>query len=88
MNSLDWIFNQYDKLIAGLSPASQALISIALILFLLWQIYMIIKSGHWLFVVALVVFLPGTWPATKYIGNLILMVFKFLLVRAELIFFR
>jgi len=84
---MDWIFNQYDKIIAGFSPTYQALISIALILFLLWQIYMIIKSGHWIFIVALIVFLPGTWPATKFIGNLLLSLFKFLLVRAELLFF-
>lgn len=88
MNSLDWIFSQYDKLIAGFSPATQALISIVLIVFLLWQIFMIFKSGHWIFIVALIIFLPGTWPATKMIGNLVFTLFKFLFVRAELLFFK
>lgn len=87
MNGLDLVFNQYDKLIAGFSPATQALISIGLLLFLLWQIYMIFKSGHWIFIVALIIFLPGTWPATKLIGALILTFFKFLFVRAGLLFF-
>ena len=86
-SSLDWVFAQYDKLISGLSPATQALISIVLMLFLIWQIYMIIKSGHWLFIAALILFLPGTWPATKVIGALILTLFKFLFLRAQLIFF-
>ena len=88
MSSLEWIFKQYDNAIAGLSPATQALISIVLILVLLWQIYMIIKSGHWIFIAALIIFLPGTWPATRFIGGLILSLFKFLLVRAELLFFK
>ncbi len=85
--SLDKLFAQYDKLISGLSPATQAFISIALMVFLIWQIYMIFKSGHWIFIAALILFLPGTWPATKVIGGLILTLLKFLFLRAQLLFF-
>jgi hypothetical protein len=87
MNSLDAIFNQYDKLIGGLSTANQAFISLLLLLFLLWQIYMIIKSGHWIFILALILFLPGTWPATRYLGSLLFLVIKLLFVRVGLLFF-
>lgn len=87
MNGLDVIFNQYDKLISGLSATNQALLSLVLLVFLIWQIYMIIKSGHWIFIAALILFLPGTWPAARHIGNLVLLVLKFLLVRVELLFF-
>lgn len=88
MNGLDVIFNQYDKLITGLSTTNQALLSLALLLFLLWQIYMIIKSGHWIFILALIIFLPGTWPAARHIGLLMYNILKFLFVRVELLFFR
>ncbi|MFA4996255.1 MAG: hypothetical protein WC536_03910 [Patescibacteria group bacterium] len=84
---MDLIFTQYDKLISSFSPASQAFISLALLLFLMWQIYMVIKHGHWIFIAALILFLPGTWPATQYIGGLILTVIKLLFVRVGLLFF-
>lgn len=85
--TLDKIFSQYDTIISGLSLTNQALLSLALLVFLLWQIYMIIKSGHWVFIVALIIFLPGTWPATKMIGSLVLTVLKFLFVRIGLLFY-
>jgi hypothetical protein len=88
MNGLDSIFNQYDRLIAGFSATNQALLSLALLLFLLWQIYMVIKSGHWIFIAALILFLPGTWPATRHIGFLIFDIIKFLFVRVQLLFFK
>lgn len=84
MNSLDQIFNYYDKLVAPLSAGSQALLSAALLLFLIWQIWMIFKSGHWIFITMLIICLPGTWPAAQNIGNLVLIVIKFLFVRAQL----
>lgn len=80
---MDAIFSYYDNLIAPLSTGSQALISLFLLLFLVFQIYLIIKSGHWLFVAALIVFLPGTWPATRLLGQFILDIFSFLFTRAQ-----
>jgi hypothetical protein len=81
MNTLDQIFTQYDKLIAPLSTGSQALLSTVLLVFLIWQIYMIIKSGHWIFIAVLIICLPGTWPAARQIGNFVWTAIKFLLVR-------
>ncbi len=85
---MDYIFTQYDNLISGLSTTNQALLSLALLLFLLWQIYMVIKHGHWIFIAALIIFLPGTWPAARHIGSLLFNIIKFLFVRVELLFFK
>lgn len=85
---MDYIFTLYDNLISGLSTTNQALLSLALLLFLLWQIYMVIKHGHWIFIAALIIFLPGTWPAARYVGNLLFDIIKFLFVRVELLFFK
>lgn len=86
MNNLDQIFGYYDKLIGNLSPQNQALISVALLLFLIWQIFMIVKSGHWIFIAALVLLLPSTWPATKTVGKFIWIIIKFLITRAQVTF--
>lgn len=85
MNILDSIFTYYDKLIAPLSIGSQALLSAALLIFLVWQIWMIFKSGHWIFITILIICLPGTWPAARNIGNLVLLLLKFLFVRAQIL---
>jgi len=80
---LDSIFSYYDRAIGGLSPVLQAGISLLLLAFLIWQIYMFIKSGHWIFLAVILAFSPGTWPATKQIGLYIYLIVKFLLVRAQ-----
>lgn len=81
MEIMNSIFSFYDKLIANFTPTNQALISLAILLFLIWQIYLIVKNGHWIFIVALIVLLPGTWPAARHIGNLIITLIKFLFIR-------
>ena len=86
MNSIDSIFSYYDKIIANLNPVQQAVISLLLLLFLVWQIFMIVKSGHWIFIALFIVLLPGTWPAARQIGRLVWLVVRFLLVRAQLLF--
>jgi hypothetical protein len=86
MNILDTIFTFYDKAISSLSPTQQAIISLALLIFLLWQIYHIIRRGHWLFIALLLFFLPSTWPAARFCGHLILTVMKLLLLRIQSVF--
>ncbi|MFA5927346.1 MAG: hypothetical protein WCT32_05760 [Patescibacteria group bacterium] len=83
MDYLDIIFGYYDKILADMSPSSQAIISLVLLIVLIFQIYHVIKSGHWIFILALIVLLPGTWPAAKHIGNIIITVIKFLLSRIQ-----
>lgn len=84
MNALNTIFSYYDKVTASLPPSTQALIAVVLLVILVWQIFMIIKSGHWIFIVFLVVLLPGTWPAVRQIGGFIWLAIKFLLIRLQL----
>ncbi len=85
MDSLDKIFGYYDKLISPLSTGNQALISAALLVFLVWQVYMIFKSGHWIFITVLIVCLPGTWPAARQLLTFGWMILKLLFVRAEIL---
>lgn len=85
MDAFNQIFGYYDKLIAPLSPGMQALVSFILLLVLLWQVYMIIKSGHWIFIALLVILLPGTWPAAKEVGRFFLMILEFLWLHARMI---
>jgi len=82
MESIDKIFSYYDQLISKLPTGYQALISLLLVIFLIWNIYQIIKGGHWIFLAILVVLLPGTWPAAKNILFLIWTLIKGLFLRS------
>ena len=86
MNYLSNVFQYYDQLIAHFNPTQQAIISFALLLFLIWQLFMIFKSGHWIFIALLIILLPGTWPAALKIFDLVWIMIKFLFSRAQLIF--
>lgn len=80
---LNQLFSYYDKLVSPLSVSSQALISIALLIFLIWNIYAFLKSGHWIFIVLLLAALPGTWPAAKNIAHIIWLIIQGLLYRSQ-----
>ena len=84
MNTLNAIFSAYDNLIVNLSPSVQAMVSLLLLGVLVWQIYMVIKSGHWIFIALLFILLPGTWPAARMIGNYVLTIIHFLITRAQI----
>lgn len=71
MDQLNLIFTCYDKLISGLTLTQQSFISLALLFILLWQIYSVLRNGHWIFIALLILFLPGTWPAAKRIGAIL-----------------
>ena len=86
MNYITEIFNFYDKLIINLPVNSQIIISLLILIFFIWQIFMFIKSGHWIFIVALLLFLPGTTGAIKNIGFVLLSILKSLLIRIQLFF--
>lgn len=83
MNILNSIFTYYDKTIVNFDPFWQAIISLLLLGFLIWQIFMVIKSGQWIFLALLILLLPGTWPAAKMVGNYLLTIAQFLLTRAQ-----
>ena len=81
---LNQIFGFYDQIIANIPVGYQAAISLILVILLLWNIFLIIKSGHWIFITVLIVFLPGTWPAAKKIAELFYLLIKGLIIRAGL----
>lgn len=83
MNFLDNIFTYYDKLLAPLDPKVQLIISLAIFVFLLIKLYFFIKNGHWLILLAIIIFLPGTWPATKKVFLLAITIVKFLATRIQ-----
>lgn len=78
---LNNLFSYYDVLIQNLSIRYQIAISLFLLLFLIWNIYAFIKSGHWVLIAVLVAALPGTWPAAKTLGVLIWLFLKGLIYR-------
>jgi hypothetical protein len=85
MDIIATVFSYYDQILSPLPIATQALISFIFLALLVWQIFMIIKSGHWIFIVALIIFLPGTWPAVKQLGYYAWMIIKFFITRAQLL---
>jgi hypothetical protein len=84
MDILNTIFGYYDNLISPLSQTKQAIVSLLLLIFLFWQIYLVVRKGHWIFIAFLVILLPGTWPAARVIGRLFWAVIKSLLIRVGL----
>jgi len=87
MGPLDQIFSYYDKTVAAFSPAAQAIIALIFLAVLIWQIFMIVKSGHWIFIALFVILLPGTWPAARQIGLFLYTIIKFLFIRAQLLLY-
>jgi hypothetical protein len=83
MQSVDKIFGIYDNLIQGLPLGYQALISGALIFILFWNVYLFVRKGHWIFLMLLIVMLPGTWPAVMNICSIFTKIVLGLIVRIQ-----
>jgi len=81
MEIINAIFTYYDKLLETVPITYQATISLVLLLILIWNIYQLIKSGHWIFVAILIFMLPGTWPAARKIGEFVWVIVQGLLMR-------
>ena len=83
MDAINSIFGYYDRLLAPLPLLYQALISIALLIFMGCNIYALIKSGKWIFLAVIIVLLPETWPAARKIALILWLVTKGLLSRSQ-----
>ena len=83
MNIIEQIFTFYDKLISPLSASQQAGISLLVILIIVWQVYLFIKSGHWIFIAVLIILMPSTWPAVKHVGEYAWVILTMLFNRAQ-----
>jgi len=86
MNFLDSIFTFYDHFILSFPVPAQFFVSLGILIVIVLAIYYLLHHNHWIFLLLLVLFIPGAWPATKTIGKIIWMVIKFLLVRIQLNF--
>lgn len=75
MELLNKIFSIYDTAIGQLPIPYQAIISISVLLFFIWIIYIFIKVKSWIFLAVIIVILPETWPAAKNIGKIVLALF-------------
>jgi len=84
MDPIYLAFKFYDNIITRFPPEGQFLISLVILLLIAGAIIGLLKHGHWIFLILLIIFIPGGWPATKHIGLIIWMIIKFLLVRINI----
>ena len=82
---LDTIFGFYDRIIAPLPGKAQFFFALIILILLISSFVMVIKKGHWIFIVIFAIFFPGGWTALKVIWNVIWTIIKFLLVRIQII---
>ena len=78
---LNHVFSYYDTVIQPLPVGYQALLSLALLIFLVWNIYAFLKSGNWILIAILILALPGTWPAARNIAGIVWLLFRGLFYR-------
>ena len=83
MESINKIFSFYDQLIAPLPLHYQGLISLGILLFFAWIVYIFIKSKNWIFLLVIIVLLPETWPAARNICLIIWNILKGLASRLK-----
>lgn len=81
---LDTIFGFYDRMIAGLPEKVQFFFALVLLVLIVSTFVMVIKKGHWIFLVLFAIFFPGGWTALRVVGAAIWNVIKFLLVRIQI----
>lgn len=82
-NYVGKLFTYYDQAIASFPLAYQGLISLALLIFLLANLYVFIKKGHWILILVLIAALPATWPATKKVFEILILIFKGIFYRIQ-----
>ena len=82
---LDTIFGFYDKLIANLPERAQFFFALIILILLVSSFVMVIKKGHWIFIVIFAIFFPGGWTALKVVFGVIWTIIKFLLIRIQII---
>jgi len=82
-NYIGTLFTYYDHFLSSFPLGYQALISIALLIFLGWNIYAFLKHGHWLLILILIAALPGTWPAARNLFHILTLIFKGIMYRIQ-----
>jgi len=85
MAILDTIFGFYDKIIANMPEKAQFFFALVVLILIISSFIMVIKKGHWIFIILFAIFFPGGWTALRVIGTVIWAVIKFLLVRIQIV---
>lgn len=83
MSVISQIFGYYDKIISGMPLHYQALLSLAVLIFFVWLVYIFAKSKSWIFLAVIILLLPETWPAARNIGIIVWGIFKGLFLRLK-----
>jgi len=83
MDTVSKIFGFYDKTISNMPLHYQAILSLAVLIFFVWMVYIFIKSKSWIFLAVIIVLLPETWPAAKNIGVIVWNIFTGLFLRLK-----
>lgn len=83
MEFLKQIFGTYDRILAGLPLHYQALLSLSILIFFVWMVYIFFKNKSWIFLAVIIILLPETWPAARNIGLIVWKIFEGLFVRLK-----
>lgn len=83
MNIIVQFFSIYDRLLYGLTPGIQAIVSLLLVVAIVLSVIQILKRPTVVFLVVFILLLPGGVSAIKIIWNFILTAIKFLLIRVQ-----
>lgn len=82
-NYVSTLFSYYDKLISPYPLSYQAIISFLLLAFLIWNVYVFLRHGHWFWLLVLVAAIPATWPAARKLGEILWLIIKGILFRIQ-----
>lgn len=83
MDAANYIFSFYDKMISTMPLHFQALLSLAVLFFFVWIVYIFLKSKNWIFLAVIILLLPETWPAARNIGIIVWNILKGLILRLK-----
>jgi len=83
MDRLNLVFSYYDNWLTHFSQTDQIIISSLILIFIVAQLFLFIKKGRWIFLILVIILLPGTWPLFKSLAKVIWFVIKFFITRIQ-----
>lgn len=77
---MNQVFSFIDNIFLNVPADYRTPAAIFLILLLLWSIYRLVR-GYAIYIVLVIILIPGVWPALKIIGLELFKVFGYLIYR-------
>lgn len=74
------IFNYIDNLFISLPSGYRSAVALAVLVLVFFSLWRLLK-GYGIFLLLLIILIPGVWPALKTIGKDILFLFAYLVYR-------